>query len=634
MIPEVAGDKVIFGDLVLPIIPAFPMHLPSSLPVLLMLLLAIDFPSHAAHHEDKPDTAQACRFTVGVQETLDPIFFVETMGPTMARLRKALPGCAIKSKLLPTSDFDKVTQSREIDILMSDSGLFAYGEKRWGARELAVRQSPRTTDPSKAVSAAIIVRQDRSDIETLSDLKGRKVAAVDDSSFDGWLITQALISREGHDPDTFWGEKTFTHYREPGVAELVLYGEADAGILPACKLESLMMQHAYRKNAFRVINLQPAEFLSCARSAPLYPDVVIASLPHVSSSLLKLLTLELMSQPVSHDGYAWTIAADFKGVDELYKTLKLGPYSYLRTFNWQIFWERYMIWVLAGMFLIFLMLVHIVRVNRLVDLRTRQLRDSLEKQITLEHEARESRHRMAQIERAGIVSQMSSMLAHEVLQPITSLINFSTGLRIYLSRKFGDDPIVVHTSNVIVEESQRVSDIVERVRFYAKGRTSERNEISVREIVDAAVRTFSHSTTAENVTIDVDIPDSLHVWVNRLEMELVVYNLLKNGASAMKDCETKHIAIHAQTDGPNVRLCVRDFGPVIDDRTFEQLCSPVISMKSDGLGLGLTLCRGIVELHSGGLFYERAKTGLTAIVVIPAALAEGGPAKNTQGKKS
>lgn len=176
--------------------------------------------------------------------------------------------------------------------------------------------------------------------------------------------------------------------------------------------------------------------------------------------------------------------------------------------------------------------------------------------------------------------------------------------------------------------------IVERVRFYAKGRTSERNEISVREIVDAAVRTFSHSTTAENVTIDVDIPDSLHVWVNRLEMELVVYNLLKNGASAMKDCETKHIAIHAQTDGPNVRLCVRDFGPVIDDRTFEQLCSPVISMKSDGLGLGLTLCRGIVELHSGGLFYERAKTGLTAIVVIPAALAEGGPAKNTQGKKS
>ena len=108
------------------------MHLPSSLPVLLMLLLAIVFPSHAAHHEDKPDTAQACRFTVGVQETLDPIFFVETMGPTMARLRKALPGCAIKSKLLPTSDFDKVTQSREIDILMSDSGLFAYGEKRWG----------------------------------------------------------------------------------------------------------------------------------------------------------------------------------------------------------------------------------------------------------------------------------------------------------------------------------------------------------------------------------------------------------------------------------------------------------------------------------------------------------------------
>ena len=403
------------------------------------------------------------------------------------------------------------------------------------------------------------------------------------------------------------------------MAELVLYGEVDVGILKACELETLMQQHAYQESAFRVVNPMPAEPLACVRSAPLYPDVVMASLPHVSSQLLRSLTIELLSQPRSHEGYAWTIAADFKGVDELYKTLKIGPYSYLRTFNWRVFWLRYQTWILGAAILFVLMLVHIVRVNRLVALRTRQLQDSLKKQQALEHDARESRQRMAQIERAGIVSQMSSMLAHEVLQPVTSLINFSTGLRIYLSRHFGNDPTVAHTSEVIVEEAKRVSDIVERVRCYAKGRASERHEIAVKEIVDGAARTFSHSTTAENVIIDVDVPESLYFCVNRLEMELVIYNLLKNGAAAMRNCEEKRLVVRVQSDDGYVKISIRDFGPAVDDRTYEQLSKPVASVKPDGLGLGLTLCRGIVEQHGGRLCFERMRRGLLAVVVIPVA---------------
>lgn len=564
----------------------------------------------------------ACRLTVGIQETLDPVFFVETMAPTLAHLRKTMPQCRIASELFAPADIHRAAEKKSIDFFMADSGIFAYEESRVGARDLASRTGPMSKDPSRAVSSAIFVRADRTDMKTLADLKGRSVAAVDPLSFDGWLIAQALISREGFDADTFWGRRIFSDYHDPDVAELVLNGDADVGILKACELESLLRRHSYDPASLRIIRPETGGGLACRRSAPLYPDVVFASLPHVEPVILKRIARALLEQKPSDAGYAWGIAGDFKGVDELYRTLRLGPYSYLRSFNWDVFWEQYRTLILMLIGIVISGIVHIIRVNRLVDVRTAQLREALRRQEALEKEARLSRQKLSQVERAGVVSQMSGMLAHEVLQPVAALINFAGGLRMYTKKTYGDDPTVEHAAFVIREEARRVSEIVERVRAYAKGKSAPRETVRAADVVAAAVRTFEHSTTSENVRLDIRVPAGLVFTVNRLEMELVVFNLMKNGAAAMKDVEGKRLAVSASQENGRIRIEVRDAGPRMTDEAFSRLAEPVTSMKEDGLGLGLSICRAIAEHHGGRLDFRRGETGLTASVIVPAAEGE------------
>lgn len=560
----------------------------------------------------------ACTLRIGVQETLDPVFFVESMGPAMAHLRKAMPECRFQTELLSVSGLTKSASRKEIDLFMADSGIFAYLESREGAKSLAVRTQPKGTDPSRAVSSTVIVRADRADLRSIEDLQGKTVAAVDSSSFDGWLIAEALISREGYDPERFWRKRLFTSYRNPDVAELVLTGEADVGILRACELEGLLLGQDNGAEPFRVINPQRGGSLACLRSAPLYPDVVFASLPHADPKALKRITLVLLGSEPSYGGFAWGVAGDFRGVDELYRTLKRGPYSYLRVFNWTVFLEKYRTLLILCALLVVAVVVHIVRTNRLVFVRSQQLRNALAREERLELEARETRLRMSQIERSGVVSQMSGMLAHEVLQPVASLMNYAGGLRMYVAAKFGDDPTVTAAADAITEEAERVSQIVGRVRAYAKGRASQRVRTSVLEAVNNAVRTFRHSTTSENVQIRIHVPEDLVFIVNRLEIELVLYNLLQNGAAAMEREDEKLLDIFARIKGSDIELSVRDWGPPVPDEVFERLAVPVTSLKADGLGLGLTLCKSILEHHGGRLEFIRKSRGLQATVILAA----------------
>ena len=321
---------------------------------------------------------------------------------------------------------------------------------------------------------------------------------------------------------------------------------------------------------------------------------------------------------IPSDSYDWGVADSYESVNDVYRMLRVGPYAYLRDLNWDAFKERYLkyLWVLLG--IIALGTIHILRTRRLVRLRTQQLSDALERQAKLEKDARVSRQRLSAVERAGVVSQMSSLLAHEVMQPLTALINFSSGLRTYTHQKFGSDSVVDHATEVITEEAQRILAIVERVRSYAKNQESPREHIRISEIVRDALHTFSHTTTAEGISIHTQERADPLVEVNRLELELVLVNLMKNAADAMENSAQKSLSIILDVDQSDMAIIeVVDTGGAIADETFRQLTLPIASIKEDGLGLGLSLCKSIAERHSGKLEFKRLDSGLSAAVKLP-----------------
>ena len=557
--------------------------------------------------------------TIGIQETLEPTFFVETMGPTMAHLRRTFPQHTFKTRLLSLNDLSQAIDKKEIELFMADSGFFAYEERRSHARDLATRSHPLSQTPSRTTSATIIVRDDRADLKTLSDLQGKSVAATSNNFSDGWLITQALLQKEGFNPDKFWGKTTFTNYSDLNVLDRVLLRDVDVGILQSCELELILSVRGFRPGSkLRVINPQPNGDLACQRSADLYPGIVFASLPGLDAGLLKALKTAVLQQPLSFGGYDWGVADSYESVNDVYRILRVGPYEYLRELNWNVFKERYLKYVLLLLGVVLLGVVHILRTRRLVRIRTQQLSDALARQAKLEKDARISRQRLSAVERAGVVSQMSALLAHEVMQPLTSLINFSSGLRTYTHQKFGSDTVVDHATNVIAEEAQRISDIVDRVRSYAKNQQSPRERVRISEIVRSALHTFSHTTTADGLSLRTEQRADPHVEVNRLELELVLVNLMKNSATAMANSSEKSLHIILEIAPNDVAVIkVIDTGGAIADETFRQLTLPIASIKEDGLGLGLSLCKSIAERHGGKLEFERLGSGLCAAVKLP-----------------
>lgn len=293
--------------------------------------------------------------------------------------------------------------------------------------------------------------------------------------------------------------------------------------------------------------------------------------------------------------------------------------STLRELNWQAVREEYLPHLLGFAGLIAALLIHSVYTKILVNVRTRQLRETLARQLDLEKEARISRTRLSQMERAGIVSQLSGMLAHEMLQPVTSILNFAGGLRMCVNQRFQEDPAICRASEAISEEAHRIAAIVERVRSYAKDEDSPRICLKASTALEAALKTFQHSSTSEEVRTRVVIKHNPLIEVNKLEIELVLFNLMKNSAAAMADAPSKQLDLSIDQQNNKVIFSIRDFGPQLSEAVFAHLTEPLTSMKKDGLGLGLSLAKAIVERHGGRISFTRLADGLCAEVILPTA---------------
>lgn len=554
---------------------------------------------------------------IGVQTSLDPAFFTGTFGPTMAALRRRHPDRKFQTEFLALDEFETAIRERRISFFMAESGFFAFAEDRFGARDLAVRTSSRGSDPSHTVSSAVFVRQD-STAKSIEDLRGRTIAAESRYSFGGWTVLRGMIAARGSDPDRFFSDVIFTQSEFPDVASIVLAGGADAGVLKSCEIERLMESHALPEGSLRILEPQPGTALRCLRSGPLYPDIVAASLPHARPEDVRDMTVTLLSMPPSREGDAWGMSPDFGEVDRLFRSLRAGPYSYLKEFNWPAFWESYQEAAVLALGLLALLILHVLRTNRLVALRTAQLREALARERRLESEARESRQRISQMERAGIVSQLSGMLAHEVRQPLYALTNYVGGLRMYAERRYGNDPVVMQAAEAAGAEAARLSEIIERVRGYARGKTARREVLSAAACAEAALRTFSHSTTADGITAKCLAGPEARFEGDPLEIELALVNFLRNGAGAMAE-GFRELPLELGWRIEKDLLCfeVRDHGPKLSEDALRRMREPLSSEKPDGLGLGLSLCRSIAERHGGRIAFEMHERGLSAFLILP-----------------
>jgi hypothetical protein len=219
---------------------------------------------------------------------------------------------------------------------------------------------------------------------------------------------------------------------------------------------------------------------------------------------------------------------------------------------------------------------------------------------------RQQRERLEGTAKLVAVGEIASMLAHQINQPLSASINYTrSGLRRLKSGNW-DPETLIEIMEQASQEGARAGSIIQRVREFVKMREPNRAPTDVNSIVEGTLSLMRSEAAKYNVVIAFEPAAGLpQVNADRVMVEQVIMNLLKNGIEAMHDtpAEQRELRVRAElNDANSVCISVCDRGHGIPADLVDNLFQPLFTTKREGMGLGLNICRSIVEFHGGTLW--------------------------------
>ncbi len=206
--------------------------------------------------------------------------------------------------------------------------------------------------------------------------------------------------------------------------------------------------------------------------------------------------------------------------------------------------------------------------------------------------------------RLSVMGQMASTMAHELNQPLTAVMNYLEAARHLLQSGPQSTERVGDLMGRAVGQAERAGEVIRNLRqFVRKGETDRRSE-SLNKLVEEALALAMVGARQSGVRVSLDLDDSLMpISVDRVQIQQVVLNLVRNAVEAMEAVERRELTIATQlmTGEDIAEVRIVDSGPGIAPEIADRLFQPFVTTKKAGMGLGLSICREIVEAHHGRL---------------------------------
>ncbi|MGR9396746.1 PAS domain-containing protein (plasmid) [Rhizobium leguminosarum] len=239
-------------------------------------------------------------------------------------------------------------------------------------------------------------------------------------------------------------------------------------------------------------------------------------------------------------------------------------------------------------------------------------------EVRAEEDLRQAREGLARASQVASLAELSASIAHEVNQPLAAVVANSHACQRWLMAEPPNMERAQRTVERIIRDANSAADVVSRIRALFKQSADRRIHTTLSGVVDEARNLMADEAARRRVRIDMGIEGNLPlVAIDRVQIQQVLINLIRNGIEAMDAvADDRVIEIRVQHMGNAVRTEISDHGPGIEfpERMFE----PFFTTKENGMGMGLAICRSIVELHGGRLWAEKNNPrGATLIFTLP-----------------
>ena len=218
----------------------------------------------------------------------------------------------------------------------------------------------------------------------------------------------------------------------------------------------------------------------------------------------------------------------------------------------------------------------------------------------------EAQAELAHVTRVTTLGELTASIAHEVNQPLAGIvINGEASLR-WLGHQTPDMDEVRHAVERIISDARRASDVIRRIRDLAKKATPEMAPIDVNDIIDDGLLLVQRQVLNQRVDLQLDLESGLPpVLGDRVQLQQVVINLVINGIEAMvhvTDRPRRMLLRSHRDEGRQVLVSVQDSGVGIDPENANRLFNAFYTTKREGMGMGLSISRSIVEAHGGRIW--------------------------------
>ena len=215
--------------------------------------------------------------------------------------------------------------------------------------------------------------------------------------------------------------------------------------------------------------------------------------------------------------------------------------------------------------------------------------------------AHEELARSAHVSRMGA---MTASIAHEINQPLGAIVaNAGAGLR-WLARSPPDLAEVRESIEQIVREGQRAADVVQSVRSMFKSRDLERAPINLNRLIDQVLALVQGTLQRNGIVVRTDLDERpASVTGSPVQLQQVLFNLVSNAIEAMDSVAERAILIQTKVEeSGDVQVIVEDSGSGIDPKDMDRIFGSFFTTKPNGMGMGLSICRSIIESHGGRLW--------------------------------